>query len=1187
MKGCDTTQPTRRCAVSIGACFVFELFLVATVAQADPHAAFGGLLNSVNSARSGAPLDEGLTMAQGFYVSDVEPVVQQSCVVCHGTGLTADQQGARLLFGNDPNANHRAIEAFVTTPGVGADWLLGKIVGDLGHGGGPVIAPGGADYLVFADYLTLLVGANTGDGSADASALWEGTTLESRETTLRRAAVLLAGRVPSQAMINRGTASEGALKVELKGLMEGEGFHDFLITGANDRLLTDGLNAGIDFQFDFWGRFPAFVEFANQFPDERPEEFRDYHDKPFLTRDGAQEEFRNAVVREPLELIADVVMTNQSYKNILTASYTMVNPISALAYRSDAEFDIELTDAQGFYDRSQFYAFKRGKNQGHIPYDEDTYHADDGTVSSFSGYHEWPHAGVLTTPAFLSRYPSTDTNRNRARARWTYFHFLGVDIEKSAPRTTDPVALADTNNPTLYNPACTVCHERLDPAAGAFQRFGDRGHYLDQWGGMDSLPDTYKHPQKPSGDVNELQRDPALEQEAIQLYQRQVTLTTRGAGGNFLVNDVSPRGCVEDETNSIEGDWRGWCSHVGVKEVVIKQGSRTVRTLPAEDFQDDPSFSPSVWTDPETGEEHANGWFHWDGQQTVYFSHTNNWVSFDFDLPDGDYTIEVTLASTMTNGHPEMSVLAGLSWNEGHSRTAGYQYGDTWYRDMRRPGFEGQAAPGDKDSLQWLALEIVNDPRFGEATVKFWWASVFGADPMAAPADPGLPDYEAHLLAFNAQEALVKELAAGFAASGFKLKDLLADMVMSRWYRTGSISTGLDPVHEVALANVGRGRLLTPEELDRKNRAVLGRTWGEYHGGNAHSYEPESNFNRGWGGYATFYGGIDGATVTRRNRNLTSLMSNVTEKMAVDLACQVVLDDFRKPRSERSIFTEVEKTTDPLRLDGAEYQLDRDSFLPQDTVQFYERSVDFTTGGDGVTLTFRDVSPSGCVRDDANSTDERWEGWCSHMGVESLELRRFGRRVLFMTADEFETSDRFRPQTWTDQETGETHIQGWWHFEQDYAVFFANTNGSFALAFDLAPGDYTLTVNLASVMQIGHPEDAIVVDVGARAHQYDPTGKGAVAFEQQLDQLYLRATATALTDHTRTAYTEAFLAYADDSAAQTDWFDGHCDTWSLEGFRGELTHDAWWALQGDPSGGLRAWTLLLHGLMTSYPYLHD
>ena len=88
---------------------------------------------------------------------------------------------------------------------------------------------------------------------------------------------------------------------------------------------------------------------------------------------------------------------------------------------------------------------------------------------------DYPHAGILNTTTFLKRYPTTATNRNRARARWTYYHFLGVDIENSASRTMDPVALADTNNPTMHNPACTVCHTVMDPVAGAFQDYGDEG----------------------------------------------------------------------------------------------------------------------------------------------------------------------------------------------------------------------------------------------------------------------------------------------------------------------------------------------------------------------------------------------------------------------------------------------------------------------------------------------------------------------------------------------------------------------------------------------------------------------------------------------------------------------------------------------------------------------------------------
>ena len=160
--------------------------------QAGPHDAFGSLLGVVGQARSGTVDTETdgedaagpCATANSCYVSEVEPVVQESCAMCHQQGLTADQQGARLLFTDDPAKNHAALETFVTSDGIGADWLLGKIVGDFGHGGGPVLAQGSNSYWAFADYLTLLVGANTDDGSVEASAIWAGTVMESREDVL-------------------------------------------------------------------------------------------------------------------------------------------------------------------------------------------------------------------------------------------------------------------------------------------------------------------------------------------------------------------------------------------------------------------------------------------------------------------------------------------------------------------------------------------------------------------------------------------------------------------------------------------------------------------------------------------------------------------------------------------------------------------------------------------------------------------------------------------------------------------------------------------------------------------------------------------------------------------------------------------------------------------------------------------
>lgn len=58
------------------------------------------------------------------------------------------------------------------------------------------------------------------------------------------------------------------------------------------------------------------------------------------------------------------------------------------------------------------------------------------------------------------------------------------------------MALADTDNPTLKNENCTVCHQILDPVVGAFQNYGDEGLYRDKFGGLGSLPDSYRYIQE-------------------------------------------------------------------------------------------------------------------------------------------------------------------------------------------------------------------------------------------------------------------------------------------------------------------------------------------------------------------------------------------------------------------------------------------------------------------------------------------------------------------------------------------------------------------------------------------------------------------------------------------------------------------------------------------------------------------
>ena len=100
--------------------------------------------------------------------------------------------------------------------------------------------------------------------------------------------------------------------------MSGEGFKDFILRGANDRLLLEGLLNGLNFEISTRDRYPALSELLSKLPDRRPEEYEDYHDKPFLTDGDADWNFRWAITREPLELIAYVVMNDLPYRQVLT-----------------------------------------------------------------------------------------------------------------------------------------------------------------------------------------------------------------------------------------------------------------------------------------------------------------------------------------------------------------------------------------------------------------------------------------------------------------------------------------------------------------------------------------------------------------------------------------------------------------------------------------------------------------------------------------------------------------------------------------------------------------------------------------------------------------------------------------------------------------------------------------------------
>ena len=1018
---------------------IFLSTLSAAESQASDasEAAFWKVLNSIHSNRVSGGLPDagdstnnnnggntgnsgGTTSAQDYWVANVEPIVQSQCKVCHQEGGTADNSGARLLFTNVAIDNHQATEAFVSGGGGSADLVLSKIIGNAGHGGGRVLSEGSADYQAFESYFELLAGGSAIAPSSPSN-FWADIPDEPRTQTLRRAALLLGGTLPSAGAVVRAGKSDEALRAEVLRIMRGDAFHDFLISGADDQLLTDGLMRGLDFDIQFNPRYPALAEFRRNLPEEQPTvEEGEFQRKPFLTADDTEWEARWAVHREPLELIAYVVETNRSYKEVLTADYTMVNPITNIAYRSGVAFEGIWLDEEGYLNRRLLNQFKPARNKGYVVQDEDNeFDFDTQQFVSYGDYVDVPHAGVLTSQAWLKRYPTTDTNRNRARARWTYLHFLDVDIEKSAPRTTDPVALADTDNPTLKNPACTVCHERMDPVAGAYQSFGDRGHYLEQWGGEDSLAESYKHP-----------------------------------------------------------EW----------------------------FGGEPGDTP-------------------------------------------------------------------------------YQDGDTWYRDMRVPGFEGDEASGNLDSLQWLARQIVEDPRFASATVKFWWPAIFGAEPLTAPEDPEGPNYQQRLNAYNAQEALVAELADKFVASGFKAKELFADMILSPWYRAEVPGDSVTfDTRGVELATVGRGRLLTPEELDRKNKALFGRTWGQQGRWQAHEHYPISRLGEvDYASYKGFYGGTDSAVVTVRNRDMTPVMSNVSESMATDFACQAVGYEFSQPQAARRVFTLVERDTVPGNIFRESIKLPgkvsdgNNEWTEQDPI------IANVTLGKGLTrIKIQDTTQNGWDSNDGENTN-------ADIIVQSVTFKQNDRTVLSVDGRKLESQSGFDAETWQRDDgqifwRGDANDSRWgWRMHENAWV---------ALNVDLAAGTYTVEVVLATVLQENNVNDEMTASISLSAvDNVNETATGKAVLDQ-LKALYLATTNQQLSDARAIELSEKLVAHAKEHGRR-NWNWAGCDVWPVFGFD-ELPDDSvdWddpeiQAIFADPEGMIMGWTMITHSIMSSYGYLHD
>ncbi len=407
----------------------------------------------------------GCAGADEFFADEVwAKVAAESCLKCHKDGGDAEDSKLVLL---DParatgsaraaalGQNRDALARMARVLHEGQSRLLRKATGQIKHEGKDAVKPDSAEQRMLAEFIRRVNSpvATAPAEDKDAPPFFAGVAMMDDRRLLRRVTLSLAGRLPTGAEWS-ALESDG-LPSLLDAVMREDAFYERLREGFNDVFLTLGLdevdNAGTSLDYEHFGKTRLwFQKFDLSHIEDKKEQEKA---RRKLTADE-----RKAMSGEPMKLIEYIVRNDRALTEIVTADYVMVTPYTARSYGIYEELKPEFKNAD---DPFEYIPVKLkalvSKNE-------------TGQQDSATGFY--PHAGLLSTFHYLRRYPTTETNRNRLRARMYFQHFLGIDVLALAARVTDAAAVsAKYENPTMEASECVVCHKTLDPVAGLFQDF--------------------------------------------------------------------------------------------------------------------------------------------------------------------------------------------------------------------------------------------------------------------------------------------------------------------------------------------------------------------------------------------------------------------------------------------------------------------------------------------------------------------------------------------------------------------------------------------------------------------------------------------------------------------------------------------------------------------------------------------
>ncbi|MBI5517653.1 MAG: hypothetical protein HY909_28035 [Deltaproteobacteria bacterium] len=164
----------------------------------------------------------------------------------------------------------------------------------------------------------------------------------------------------------------------------------------------------------------------------------------------------DALAREPLELLRTVLERGEDYYTVLTTRRGVANGPLAFMYRHQAE-------------QMQELEFSAPAPAGDLPHGA---YADP----TWREYQRGPqHSGVLTTAAFLARFPTLRSRINRFRTAFLCHPFIPPDLP------TPPPTDACHREPDLARRCgCQHCHTSIEPLGAYWGRWAERStRYLD------------------------------------------------------------------------------------------------------------------------------------------------------------------------------------------------------------------------------------------------------------------------------------------------------------------------------------------------------------------------------------------------------------------------------------------------------------------------------------------------------------------------------------------------------------------------------------------------------------------------------------------------------------------------------------------------------------------------------------